>query len=85
MKNWDDMEKIWWHMFSNELRAAPEDQPVMMTEAPLNPKRNREKMIEIMFETFNVPSFYVGAQPVMSLYANSITTGVMLDSGIYYT
>ena len=49
-------------MYKLELRVSPDEHPVLMTEAPNNPKANREKMMEIMFEKFNVPSFYLAIQ-----------------------
>jgi len=79
--NWDHMEMIWHHTFYNELRVAPEEHPVLLTEAPMNPKCNREKMLEIMFETFNVPSWYLQIQAVLSLYSSGRTTGIVFDSG----
>ncbi|CAL2048313.1 unnamed protein product [Caenorhabditis brenneri] len=79
--NWDDMVNIWHHTFHNELRILPEEHPVLLTEAPLNPKANRERMIEIMFEHFGVPAFYVAIQAVLSLYASGRTTGIVVDSG----
>jgi len=82
VESWEDMEKVWHHTFYNELRCAPEEaNGVVLTEAPLNPKANREKMVTIMFETFQVKNVYVALQAVMSLYAAGRTTGLVCDSG----
>jgi centractin len=65
----------------DQLQTFSEEHPVLLTEAPLNPRRNREKAAEIFFETFNVPALFVSLQAVLSLYATGRTTGVVLDAG----
>ena len=78
---WGQMEKVWDYCFSNELRVDPSEHKVMLTEAPGNPKANREKMTSLMFETFQVQGLYVAIQAVLSLYSNGRTTGLVVDSG----
>eukprot|EP00668_Euglena_longa_P046191 GGOE01061875.1.p1 GENE.GGOE01061875.1~~GGOE01061875.1.p1 ORF type:complete len:405 (-),score=112.67 GGOE01061875.1:251-1465(-) len=79
--DWDSMEAIWRHTFFDQLRVAPEDHQVLLTEPPMNPRANREKMAVMMFETFNVPAMYVQIQAVLALYSSGRTTGVVLDCG----
>lgn len=81
VNTWEDMEKIWSHTFFDVLHVSPCDHPVLLTEAPLNPKSNRERMIQIMFEKFGVAALYVSIQAVLSLFASGRTTGTVLDSG----
>jgi len=78
---WAQMEKVWDYCFSNELRVDPAEHKIMLTEAPGNPKANREKMTSIMFETFQCQGLYVAIQAVLSLYSNGRTTGLVCDSG----
>jgi actin-related protein len=75
------MEKVWSYCFNNELRVDPTEHKVLLTEAPMNPKVNREKMTSLMFETFGVQGLYVSIQAVLSLYSNGRTTGCVIDSG----
>ncbi|OMH81305.1 Actin-2 [Zancudomyces culisetae] len=79
--DWNDMEKIWSHIYTEELKTVPEEHPVLLTEAPLNPDKTREAAAQILFETFNVPALYFSIQAVLSLYASGRTTGLVLDSG----
>lgn len=82
-----DMEKIWHHTFYSELHVAPEEHPVLLNEASLNPKANCEKMTQIMFEAFNTPTMYVDIQAILSMYTSGCSTGIMMDSseGVTHT
>ncbi|CAG8837257.1 33011_t:CDS:2 [Gigaspora margarita] len=76
VSDWDDMERIWKYIYEEELKIASEEHPVLLTEAPLNPRSNRETAAQTFFETFNVPALFASIQAVLSL-----TTGIVLDSG----
>ena len=79
---WDNIERVWSHAFYRELCVQPEEHPVLLTETPDNPKENREKMAQIMFETFNVPSLYISNSAVLSLYSAGRSTGLVIESGL---
>lgn len=82
IKDWNDMERIWHFIYSkDQLQTFSEEHPVLLTEAPLNPRKNRERAAEVFFETFNVPALFISMQAILSLYATGRTTGVVLDSG----
>jgi len=81
IKDWNYIEMVWEHTFFNELRVTPSEHKVMMTEAPMNPRENREGITRIMFEKFDVQCLYIQIQAVLSLYASGRTTGCVMDSG----
>lgn len=79
---WDAMEALWEHIYSQpNLNVKAEDHPVLLTEAPLNPCQNRDKVAEIFFETYRAPALFFAPPAVLSLYASGRTTGVVLDVG----
>jgi actin len=79
--NWNDMEKIWDYIFTYELRIDPSEQATLMTYAPGTPKLNREKMTQVLFETFNTRALYLAMPSVLSLYASGRGTGIVVDCG----
>jgi actin len=81
VNNWDDIENIWKYIFENELKVNPIEYNIMLTETPMNPKENREKMTQIMFETFNVLGLYIAIEPVLSLYSVGKFSGIVSDLG----
>ena len=84
IRNWADMELVWQHLFQDKMRLSPADlgdRKVLLTEAPLNPKENRRRMIEVMMEKFGFGAMQVGIQAMLTLYAQGLLTGLVLDSG----
>ena len=83
--NFNAMKQIWRHIYHDELKVEPEEQPVLLSESPLNEADDREKMVEFFFEDLKVPAFYLCPQAVLALYSSGKTTGVVLDSGLNYS
>jgi len=81
IRNWEDMMYVWDYTFSEKLKINPKECKIMLTEAPMNPQSNRKKMIEVMFEKYGFHSAYISIQAVLTLYAQGLLTGVVVDSG----
>jgi actin-related protein len=81
VEDWDDFEKVLHHTFTNELEINPEEHNVLITETALNPKVNREKLTQILFDTFHVPGLYVANTAVLSLYSAGKFSAVVVEIG----
>eukprot|EP01094_Clydonella_sp_ATCC50884_P016971 TRINITY_DN2872_c0_g1_i1.p1 TRINITY_DN2872_c0_g1~~TRINITY_DN2872_c0_g1_i1.p1 ORF type:complete len:310 (+),score=84.47 TRINITY_DN2872_c0_g1_i1:30-959(+) len=81
ISNWDDCEKLFHHLFYNELRAAPEEHSVLVALPPGVPASQKEKLTQIMFESFNVPALGFADQAQLALFAAGRTTGVVVMVG----
>lgn len=64
-----------------QLGADPTEKQVILTEPQFLTASDRVQMAEMMMETFNVPSFYMKNQTLMSLYSYGATSGVIVDIG----
>ncbi|CAD7946230.1 unnamed protein product [Amoebophrya sp. A120] len=81
IENFQHIEMLWDYIFVDVLQIQPEKHGVLITEPPYNPKPNRERTVELMFEAFGVPSLSVRIQGVLALMGQGRTTGLVLDAG----
>ncbi|KAI9502730.1 actin family [Coemansia spiralis] len=81
VKDWDIYEKIWEYAFKSRLRVQPEEHPVMVSEAAWNTSSLRTRLIELAFEKFNCPAFYVCKTPVLAAFGTGKHTGLVVDVG----
>ncbi|KAK5574988.1 hypothetical protein RB653_010243 [Dictyostelium firmibasis] len=82
IRNWDDITHVWDYALKEKLKVSnPRECKILLTEPPMNPVANRQKMIEVMFEKYGFQAVYVAIQAVLTLYAQGLLTGVVVDSG----
>jgi len=58
-----------------------EENPLLVTEAAWNPQANKEKMIELAFETWNTPAYYTVDKAVLASFAAGKGTSLVIDVG----
>lgn len=69
VRNWEDMKHLWDYTFDEKLKVDPRGRKVLLTEPPMNPKVNRQRMVQVMFEEYGFEGVYVAIQAVLTLYA----------------
>eukprot|EP01038_Epipyxis_sp_PR26KG_P006811 gene6811-9327_t len=79
--DWDLLEKIWDYSLTNCLKVDMKNTPVLAMEKPYNSPVARQKLTEFMFETYNIPAFFLAKDSVLSCYACGKTSGLVVDFG----
>ncbi|XP_054440908.1 actin-like protein 7A [Pteronotus mesoamericanus] len=79
--DWDSVQAIWEYLFHQEMKIAPEDHAVLVSDPPLSPPTNREKYAEMLFETFRTPAMHIAYQSRLSMYSYGRTSGLVVEVG----
>lgn len=81
IKNWDDMEILWDYTFNDRLQTDTKGKRIVLTEPPGNPKASRHKVLQYMFEKYELDSVSLNVQAMLTLYGIGSVTGLVVDSG----
>ena len=81
VQKWDDMIHLYNYTFFDRMKIDPKEHKIMLTEAAMNPVKNRKKLVETCFETYGFAGVFISIQAVLTLYAQGLLTGVVVDSG----
>ncbi|KAF0697924.1 Aste57867_11421 [Aphanomyces stellatus] len=77
--NWDVMEKLWLHAF-DELHVDPTQHAILTCLSPFD-MHESESYMELMFEKFSVPAFYVAKDAVLNAFSFGKSTALVCDIG----
>jgi len=74
------MTNIWDYIYTDALKIMPNEHSVLLIES-VSDNKMRENAVQIFFERYNIPCYYVAFATVLSLYASGRTTGMVFDMG----
>lgn len=81
VQDWNGMEALMLHI-SDMLNLTKEPKaPILISEGALVPKEQRERLVQILFDTVKVHALYFSPAPVLSLYSSGRTTGMAIEMG----
>jgi len=83
--NWDIFEQMIDYSYNRCVFSESKFHPVLFTEPANNPKQKRERLMEVMFEKYNVPAFYLVKNAVLAAFASGRTNALILDAGATHT
>ncbi|XP_028641359.1 actin-like protein 9 [Grammomys surdaster] len=79
--DWEAAELIWRHILEHDLQVDTQEHPLLFSDPPFSPATNREKLVEVAFESLHSPALYVASQSVLSVYAHGRVNGLVVDTG----
>eukprot|EP00929_Paragymnodinium_shiwhaense_P099444 TRINITY_DN61095_c0_g1_i1.p1 TRINITY_DN61095_c0_g1~~TRINITY_DN61095_c0_g1_i1.p1 ORF type:complete len:392 (+),score=95.76 TRINITY_DN61095_c0_g1_i1:88-1263(+) len=80
VQNWDDLEAIWDYTFK-KMGVDCSERRVVQTEAAMNPARNRERIVQVMFEKYGFEAVNVSVQAILALNSQGLKSGFVVDAG----
>ena len=83
--DWDKFENLMHFLLYSEMKVVPEEVSILITESPRTSRENREKLTEILFETFNVKRLHIANSSMLGLFSYGKTSGLIVDSGFNIT
>jgi len=81
VEDWDTLEALWDHGFSQSLGVNPAEHPLLVTETVWNTPELRERLTELAFEKYNVPAFFVAKDAVLAGFAAGRSNGLVVSCG----
>ncbi|CAJ1036570.1 Actin, putative [Leishmania lindenbergi] len=79
--DYDALEKLLFYALVEEARVPPDALPFLFLEPADHSRLDRERLCELLFESFNIPLAGLLTNTAATLYSSGRTSGLALDSG----
>jgi actin-related protein len=81
IEDFDKMTGFWTYLFEHEMKITTDLEKFHLVEKADTSSWRRERMMEIFFENFSVPEYFVTADAICNIVAAGEYTGLSIDFG----